>query len=105
MVILAAVKNVRNYGELPKYRVEDAHEAIRPTSNHRTPDSIRKYLSPDQYNLYKLIYNRTLASLMKPKKEEITKIVLEGNEQQFSLEFTRTIFNGYFLHYLYYRSS
>ena len=75
--------------------MQDAHEAIRPTSNHRTPESIRKYLSPDQYNLYKIIYNRTLASLMKPKKEEVTKIVLEGNTQQFSLEFVRTIFNGY----------
>ena len=74
---------------------QDAHEAIRPTSNHRTPDSIRKYLSPDQYNLYKLIYNRTLASLMKGKKEEVLVVNLSSNGVNFKLDFTRTLFPGY----------
>lgn len=74
---------------------QDAHEAIRPTSNHRTPDSIRKYLSPDQYNLYKLIYNRTLASLMKGKKEEVLTVYLSSNGVNFKLDFTRTLFPGY----------
>ena len=35
--------------------MQDAHEAIRPTSNHRTPESVRRFLTNDQYNLYKLI--------------------------------------------------
>ncbi len=74
---------------------QDAHEAIRPTSNHRTPESVRQYLSPDQYNLYKLIYNRTLASLMKGKKEEVMSIVLESSGVKFKLDFTRTLFQGY----------
>ena len=74
---------------------QDAHEAIRPTSNHRTPESVRQYLTPDQYNLYKLIYNRTLASLMKGKKEEVLSVVLDVNGVSFKLDFTRTLFQGY----------
>lgn len=74
---------------------QDAHEAIRPTSNHRTPESIRSFLTPEQYNLYKLIYNRTLASLMKGKKEETLVVGLESNGVNFKLEFTRTLFPGF----------
>ena len=74
---------------------QDAHEAIRPTSNHRTPDSIRQYLNPDQYNLYKLIYNRTLSSLLKGKKEEVLSVVFDVNGVKFKSEFTHTIFEGY----------
>ena len=74
---------------------QDAHEAIRPTSNHRTPESVRKYLTSDQYRLYKLIYNRALASLMKPKKEEVMTVVLEGGGLTFKFELTHTVFKGY----------
>ena len=74
---------------------QDAHEAIRPTSNHRTPESVRKYLTSDQYRLYKLIYNRALASLMKPKKEEVMTVVLKGNGLTFKFELTHTVFKGY----------
>ncbi len=79
----------------PKGITQDAHEAIRPSSNHRTPESVKKYLTTDQYNLYKLIYNRALASLMKPKKEEVLTIVLDGNGYTFKLELSHTIFKGY----------
>ena len=75
--------------------MQDAHEAIRPTSNHRTPESVRKFLSNDQYNLYKLIYNRTLASLMQSKKDEQMTIYLKGNDLMYKLDLTRTIFKGY----------
>ena len=74
---------------------QDAHEAIRPTSNHRTPDSIRQYLTPDQYRLYKLIYNRALASMMKPKKEEVLMVNLTSNGLTFKFELTHTVFKGY----------
>ena len=76
--------------------MQDAHEAIRPTADFRTPDSIRQYLSPDQYNLYKLIYNRTMASLMRPKKDEVIKVTFENNGYLFQLEFTKNIFKGYY---------
>ena len=74
---------------------QDAHEAIRPTSNHRTPESIRKYLTPDQYRLYKLIYNRALASLMKPKKEEVMVVTLSGGGLKYKFELSHTVFKGY----------
>ena len=75
--------------------MQDAHEAIRPSSNHRTPESVRKYLTNEQYALYRLIYNRTLASLMKPKKEEVLVVTLGGNGVTFKFECSRTIFKGY----------
>lgn len=75
--------------------MQDAHEAIRPTSNHRTPESVRKFLTNDQYNLYKLIYNRTLASLMQSKKDEQMTIFLKGNGLSYKLDLTRTLFKGY----------
>ena len=74
---------------------QDAHEAIRPTSNHRTPESIRKYLTADQYRLYKLIYNRALSSLMKPKKEEVLVVTLSGGGYRFKFELIHTVFKGY----------
>jgi len=45
---------------------QEAHEAIRPTSVHRTPESIRQHLKPEQYRLYRLIWQRFVASQMKP---------------------------------------
>ena len=75
--------------------MQDAHEAIRPTSNHRTPESVKKFLTNDQYNLYKLIYNRTLASLMQSKKDEQMTIYLKGNDLLYKLDLTRTVFKGY----------
>ena len=47
-----------------KKNVQDAHEAIRPSYPERTPDSIKKYLTPEQYKLYKLIWNKFMASQM-----------------------------------------
>ena len=75
--------------------MQDAHEAIRPTSNHRTPESVRKFLTNDQYNLYKLIYNRTLASLMQSKKDEQMTIFLKGHDLTYKLDLSRTVFKGY----------
>ena len=80
---------------------QDAHEAIRPTGNHRTPESVRQYLTPDQYNLYRLIYNRAISSLMKPKKEEVLTTMLESGGNIFKLEFSRTIFDGFEVLYKY----
>ena len=75
--------------------MQEAHEAIRPTSNHRTPESVRRFLTNDQYNLYKLIYNRTLASLMQSKKDEQMTIYLSGDGLMWRLDLTRTLFKGY----------
>ena len=59
--------------------VQDAHEAIRPTSINRNPDNIKEYLSNDEYKLYKIIYYRALASLMKDAKVEATTVILDNN--------------------------
>ncbi|MDY6065110.1 MAG: type I DNA topoisomerase [Finegoldia sp.] len=58
---------------------QDAHEGIRPSSILRRPNEIKKYLSDDQYKLYKLIWERTLASQMKPAKF-ISKVVIMLNK-------------------------
>lgn len=80
---------------------QDAHEAIRPTGNHRTPQSLRPFLSNEEYNIYKLIYNRAVASLMAPKKEEITTVTFEENGLTFTLQGARRIFDGYEVLYQY----
>ena len=53
---------------------QEAHEAIRPTLAARDPESIRQYLDHDQYNLYKLIWNRFIASQMVPAIMDVTRI-------------------------------
>ena len=53
---------------------QEAHEAIRPTSAARDPESIRQYLEQDQYNLYKLIWNRFIASQMVPAIMDVTRV-------------------------------
>lgn len=74
---------------------QDAHEAIRPTSNHRTPESIRQYLTNEQFNIYKMIYERTLASLMSARIDEVTSVTLTSNDVSFKIEGEVPIFDGY----------
>lgn len=74
---------------------QNAHEAIRPTSNHMTPESVKQYLTSDQYKLYKLIYERAVGSLMAPKKESVQTVVLDCGGVNFKLEGSSTIFDGY----------
>ncbi len=57
---------------------QDAHEAVRPTDVNRTPDSIREYLTPDQYKLYDLVWRRFVASRMAPAVYDQTQVEIEG---------------------------
>jgi DNA topoisomerase-1 len=57
---------------------QDAHEAIRPTSVARTPESLRDYLTPDQLRLYELIWRRFVASQMTAAVYENTTVSIEG---------------------------
>ena len=75
--------------------VQDAHEGVRPTSINRTPESVKEYLSNDEYKLYKLIYTRALASLMKDAKVEATTVILDNNNYQFKTTGQVLIFDGY----------
>lgn len=76
--------------------VQDAHEAIRPTSLFRFPDQIRQFFPrQDLYKLYKLIYQRALSSLMSAKKEEVTTVLFACNGLTFKAEGFKTLFDGY----------
>ncbi|MBQ2953284.1 MAG: type I DNA topoisomerase [Clostridia bacterium] len=58
---------------------QEAHEAIRPTDVHRTPEKIRASLTKEQFNLYRLIYNRFIASQMMPALYETMTMEITGN--------------------------
>ena len=75
--------------------VQDAHEAIRPTSINRTPESVKPYLSNDEYKLYKMIYHRALASLMNDATTINTTIILDNNNYQFKATGQIISFDGY----------
>ena len=85
--------------------VQDAHEGVRPTSINRTPESVKEYLSNDEYKLYKLIYTRALASLMKDAKVEATTVILDNNNYQFKTTGQVLIFDGYLKVYSEYESA
>ncbi|MBE6114343.1 MAG: type I DNA topoisomerase [Erysipelotrichaceae bacterium] len=78
-----------------KANVQDAHEAIRPTSLERTPESVKGYLSSEQYKLYKLIYERALASIMAPAKFNATTLEMVNNEALFTCSGSVLMFDGY----------
>ena len=74
---------------------QDAHEGIRPTSIHRTPESVKQYLSSDEYKLYSLIYYRTLASLMHDAVVIATGVDLLNNDYLFRATGSVLKFDGY----------
>lgn len=75
--------------------IQDAHEGIRPTSTARIPDMVAKYVSQDEAKLYRLIYDRAIASLMAPREDEITTALFETNGLTFKASGTRHLFKGY----------
>jgi len=75
--------------------VQDAHEAIRPSRVTYTPESIKKYLSNDEYKLYNLIYRRALAAIMKPAIVELQNIRINNNGYKFDVNGELIIFDGY----------
>ncbi|MDO4962904.1 MAG: type I DNA topoisomerase [bacterium] len=78
-----------------KENVQDAHEGIRPTSIERTPEQVKKFLTNDEYKLYRLIYYRALASLMSSAKTINTTIILDNNNYQFKATGQIIDFDGY----------
>ncbi|MBP3800396.1 MAG: type I DNA topoisomerase, partial [Bacilli bacterium] len=85
--------------------VQDAHEAIRPTSVNREPSKMKEYLTPDEYKLYRLIYIRTLSSLMADAKVNKTTVILDNNDYKFKVTGQELIFYGYLKLYKDYESS
>ena len=112
--VAAAYEKIENdYGKEYKgfYRVkndessQDAHEAIRPTNLNNEPDKIKQYLNNDQYKLYKFIYYRALASLMKEAVFDSVTYVFENNGYEFTASGSKMNFDGFLKVYGDYDSS
>jgi DNA topoisomerase I len=76
-------------------KIQDAHEAIRPTDIERTPFEVKDYLSRDLFRLYQLIWKRFVASRMKSAKYETTSIRIDGGEYRFHVSASKVLFDGF----------
>ncbi len=76
-------KTKRSYETKTPKSAQDAHEAIRPTSVYRTPESVKEYLTPEQYRLYDLIWRRFVASQMEDAVFNTVSADIEGNGLKF----------------------
>lgn len=87
----------------PKYRsksnAQDAHEAIRPTSVYRTPDSLTAYLTPEQMKLYRLIWQRFVASQMQAALFDVTTADIDARGYTFRATGSVVKFNGFMVVY------
>ncbi len=94
------------YGEsytMPKGRVyrtkskgaQEAHESIRPTSFGRDPESMARFLKPEELRLYRLIWQRAIASQMAAKEMETTSVELEAGQFGLRASVTLTLFDGF----------
>lgn len=90
----AFVAQEANAGRTGK-KIQDAHEAIRPTYVEYTPSVLKESLSRDLFRLYQLIWKRFVASRMQPAKYETTTIKIEGNEYRFSTATSKLVFEGF----------
>ena len=79
---------------------QDAHEAIRPTHIELEPDSIKEYLSPDQYKLYKLVYNRFLASQMSAAVFDTMQVSIKAGEYDLKASGQNLKFQGFMVLYV-----
>ncbi|HVO75973.1 MAG TPA: type I DNA topoisomerase [Ignavibacteriaceae bacterium] len=75
--------------------IQDAHEAIRPTSLQYAPDFIKQFVDPKTFKLYELIWNRFIASQMNPALLETTIIEVKADEFLFKAFGTAVQFNGF----------
>ena len=76
-------------------KIQDAHEAIRPTDISRTPAVLKESLSRDQFRLYQLIWRRFAASRMAPAKYETTSVKIGADEYIFTVSASKIIFDGF----------
>ena len=81
--------------EKKSQRIQDAHEAIRPTDIARTPQLLKESLSRDQFRLYQLIWKRFAASRMTPAKYETTSVKINAGEYVFTVAASKVIFDGF----------
>ncbi len=79
--------------------IQDAHEAIRPTSMIYSPEEVKKYANKDEARLYELIFNRFLASQMAPAVMDQTTISIEGDDLTFRASGSIVVFKGFLAAY------
>ncbi len=99
---------VKTYGESyyenrfykTKSEAQDAHEAIRPSHIELTPESIKNSLTSDQYKLYRLIYNRFMASQMSAAVYDTVSVSIDGNGYNFKANGQTMKFKGYMTLYV-----
>ncbi|SJZ63862.1 type I DNA topoisomerase [Selenihalanaerobacter shriftii] len=95
----------KNYGDKycpktpKKYKTksgaQDAHEAIRPTSVLREPKKVKKYLNNDQYRLYKMLWERFVASQMNPAIYKTLSVDIQAGKYLFRAKGSQTLFKGF----------
>ncbi len=85
--------------KIKNVKIQDAHESIRPTYVFNYPESIRKYLTNDQYKLYNLIWKRFLASRMKAAYLEKITIDIKSGRYIFRTSGSKILFKGYMVLY------
>ena len=78
-----------------KKRAQEAHEAIRPTDMHQTPEHVKQYLTPDQLKLYRLIWARAIASQMNPAVYSVTTLEMTAEKCLFRAVGSRLVFDGF----------
>ena len=76
-------------------KIQDAHEAIRPTDITRLPAMLKESLSRDQFRLYQLIWKRFTASRMSPARYETTSIKIDARDYRFTVAASRLAFDGF----------
>ncbi|MBA4700957.1 MAG: type I DNA topoisomerase [Ruminococcus sp.] len=82
-------------GKKNEKKIQDAHEAIRPTDISRTPASLKDSLSRDQLRLYQLIWKRFAASRMQPAKYETVSVKIGAGEYRFTVSTSKVVFEGF----------
>lgn len=89
-------KTPNNYVKGAKGKnVQDAHEAIRPSYIDKTPDSIKQYLTSEQYRLYKLIWSRFISSQMENAKVKNTSVDINAGDYTFKTGTSKVVFDGF----------
>ena len=76
-------------------KIQDAHEAIRPTYIDNTPVKVKDHLSRDQFRLYQLIWRRFMASQMAAAKYETTSVKIDAGKHRFTVAASKTVFDGF----------
>ena len=81
-------------------KIQDAHEAIRPSDITRTPAKVKDSLSRDQFRLYQLIWNRFTASRMNSAKYETTSVKIGAGTYRFNVSASKVVFDGFMTVYM-----